>query len=209
LNFLNYHAVRFTVMTSVASPSSVGSSDTLFSGQGSWLGDTLTAIKNSQANQGGLLGMLQSAGGDGSISSFLGKFSASANNLALISQNSVTNASSLIAQIASQNLQAKSDQKVAEVIKALVATQNEVKPHNTLDSFIYLADGTTIDTNNNIMTKPDGTQYDTTTGALYVDPASIVQMANGAYLDTQNNILTLADGTRIDTVTGLNLSTTA
>jgi hypothetical protein len=59
------------------------------------------------------------------------------------------------------------------------------------------------------MTRPDGTQYDTTTGAKYVDPTFIIQMANGAYLDTKNNILTLGDGTQIDTVTGLKVSTTA
>jgi hypothetical protein len=191
-------------MTSVSGASS---SNTLFSGAGTWLGETITAIQN-QANQGGLLGMLQNAGGDGSISSFLGKSSAVADNIALISQNSVTNASSLIAQIAAQNLKAENDKKVAEVIKALSASQNQVQPHNTLDAFIYLSDGTSIDTNNNILTRPDGTQYDTTTGALYVDPAYIVQMANGAYLDTKNNILTLPDGTRIDTVTGLNISIT-
>ena len=59
------------------------------------------------------------------------------------------------------------------------------------------------------MTMPDGTQYDTTTGAKYVDPASIIQMANGAYLNTKTNILTMADGTQIDTVTGLKVSATA
>ena len=56
---------------------------------------------------------------------------------------------------------------------------------------------------------PDGTQYDTTTGARYFDPSYMIQMANGAYLDTKNNILTLADGTQVDTVTGLKLSVEA
>ena len=56
---------------------------------------------------------------------------------------------------------------------------------------------------------PDGTQYDTTTGAKYVDPASIIQMGNGAYLNTKTNILTMSDGTQIDTVTGLKVSPTA
>ena len=84
-----------------------------------------------------------------------------------------------------------------------------MQPKNVLDPTIFLSNGATIDTNSNIMTMADGTQYDTTTGAKYVDPASIIQMANGAYLDTKNNILTLADGTKIDTVTGLKISTTA
>ena len=173
-----------------------------------WLKDTFTAIQNS-ANQGGLLGMLQNAGGDGSIGSFLGQSSTTANNLALISTNSVTSASSLVAQIASQNQKTQDAQKLQDALDALAASQNMIKPQNTLDPFIYFPDGTMIDTNNNIMTKPDGTQYDTVTGARYVDPASIIQMANGAYLNTQTNIMTLADGTQIDTVTGLKVSVTA
>ena len=52
----------------------------------------------------------------------------------------------------------------------------------------------------------DGTQFDTTTGAKYVDPSTIIQMANGAYLDTTKNILTMSDGTQIDMVTGLKVS---
>ena len=58
------------------------------------------------------------------------------------------------------------------------------------------------------MTRPDGTQYDTTTGAKYVDTSSIVQMANGAYLNTKTNILNMPDGSQIDTVTGLKVSVT-
>lgn len=198
-------------MTSVINSNSAATNyAALFSGSQvpNWLADTYTAIQN-EANQGGLLGMLQNAGGDGSVSSFLGQSSTTANNFALISQNSVTNASSLIAQIASQNLKERDAKKLQDVIKALTASQQMIQPHNTLDDFIYFPDGTTIDTNNNIMTKPDGTQYDTTTGAKYVDPASIIQMANGAYLNTQTNIMTMADGTQIDTVTGLKISVTA
>ena len=78
-----------------------------------------------------------------------------------------------------------------------------------MNPYVFLPGGATIDTNNNIMTMPDGTKYDTLTGAKYVDPASIIQLANGAYLDTQNNILTMPDGTQVDTVTGLTISTTA
>jgi hypothetical protein len=71
---------------------------------------------------------------------------------------------------------------------------------------IYFDDGTTLDTVNNILTRLDGKQIDTTTGQLYVEPGSIIQMANGAYLDTKNNILTMADGTKIDTITGLTIT---
>jgi hypothetical protein len=169
-----------------------------------WIGETIVAIQNS-ANLGGILGALGNSG-DGSIDSFLGQNSINAGNLALISQNSVTNASAFYAQIASQNQEQHNKEVLQKVLKDLTASQNQVKAENVLDPVIYFSDGTTIDTESNIMTRPDGTQYDTTTGAKYVDPSFIIQMANGAYLDTKNNILTLADGTQIDTVTGLKVS---
>jgi len=198
-------------MTSVISASSSASlySQLFSTGSGSnWLADTFTAIQNEQ-NQGGLLGMLASSGGDGSINSFLGSSSTNANNFALISQNSVVNASSLIAQEAAQNQQAAAQKKLQDVASQLAATQQMVQPTNVLDPFIYLPDGTTIDTNSNIMTRPDGTQYDTISGAKYVDPTSIIQMANGAYIDIKNNIMTETDGTQIDINTGLKISKTA
>jgi len=196
-------------MTSILASVASGSYASLFSSSktSNWINDTMTAIQN-EASQGGLLGMLQNAGGDGSISSFLGQSSSTANNFATISQTSVTNAGSLVAQIASTQQQQARAKKMQDALNQLSATKNMVQPKNTLDPFIYFSDGTTIDTNNNIMTKPDGTQYDTTTGAKYVDPASIIQMANGSYLDTKNNILTMSDGTQIDTVTGMKVSVT-
>jgi hypothetical protein len=172
-----------------------------------WLGSAMTAIKSAQ-NQGGLLGMLQDAA-NGSSSSFLAQNASFANDMAQISQTSVASASSFYAQLATQNIQDRNAKVLQKTFGALTQSQNMVQAKNVLGPVIYFSDGTTIDTNANIMTKPDGTQYDTTTGAKYVDPASIIQMANGAYLDTKNNILTLADGTQIDTVTGLTISTTA
>jgi hypothetical protein len=173
-----------------------------------WIADTMTAIQNQQ-NEGGLLGMLDHAGGDGSISSFLGQSSSSANALATISQTSLTNAGSLYAQIAATNLQKANAQKLQDSLDALAKQQQIVQPKNTLDPVIYLSGGSTIDTVNNIMTMSDGTQYDTTTGAKYVDPTSIQQLGNGAYLNTKTNIITMADGTQIDAVTGLTVSPTA
>jgi hypothetical protein len=82
-------------------------------------------------------------------------------------------------------------------------------PAKNVNPFVYLPDGSTIDTVSNIMTRSDGTQYDITTGAKFIDPADVIQMANGAYLNTKTNILTMSDGTQIDTVTGLKVSTTA
>lgn len=177
-------------------------------GGSNWLADTFTAIQN-QDQQGGLLGMLANSGGDGSIDSFMNRNATSANNFALIAQNGVTSASSLFAQIAAQNQKDAANKKLQEALDGLSATQQTVQPKNTLDPFIYFPNGSYLDTNNNILTMADGTQYDTTTGAKYVDPASIIQMANGAYLDTKNNILTQPDGTQIDTVTGLLVSKTA
>src|SRR5690242_14022069 len=194
-------------MTSVVSPSAVNYSS-LFAGSAmpNWLADAFTAIQN-QANEGGLLGMLDSAGSsDGSIGSFLGSSANTANSFALISQNSVTNASSLYAQMAVQNAQEQNNKKLQDAAEALQASQQMVQPKNVLDPVIFFADGSTLDTNSNVMTLSNGTQIDTTTGTKIIDSASIIQMANGAYLDTKNNILTMPDGTEIDTVTGLKIS---
>jgi hypothetical protein len=196
-------------MTSVVSPSALNLS-ALFAGSAmpNWLNDAETAILN-QANQGGLLGMLANSGGDGSIDSFLGSTVNTANSFALISQNSVTSASSLYAQIASQNAQEAAQKKLQEAIDAATAAAQMVQPKNMLDPFVYFSDGSSIDTNNNILTMADGTQIDTTTGAKVFDSSSIMQLANGAYLDTKNNIMTMPDGTQIDTITGLKISVTA
>ena len=197
-------------MTSVISSSATASSYSAAYAQApisNWIGDTIAAIK-SQATQGGILGALATSH-DGSVSSFLGQGATIANNFALISQGSVSNSSAFYAQLASQNQQQRAQEVLKKTLEALSQSRNQVQPENVLDPVIFFSDGTTIDTESNIMTKPDGTQYDTTTGALYVDPSAIIQLANGAYLNTQTNILTLADGTQIDTVTGLKVSTTA
>lgn len=153
----------------------------------------------------GIMGALQNIG-DGSLSSFMSQMSSGANAFATISQNKVSSASSLVAQMASQNMQEQSAQKLQEAFDALSAQQKMVESKNVLDPFIYFGDGSYLDTDNNLLTMADGTQYDTITGAKYVDPAYIVQMANGAYLNTKDNILTMPDGTQIDTVTGLKVS---
>ena len=197
-------------MSSVIGPSAINYG-ALFSASGaaSWISDAYTAIKN-QANQGGLLGMLQNAASnDGSLNSFLSNSQNAANSFALISQNSLTSSSTLYAQMAAQNAQNQAAQKQQQMMDALTATQQMVQPTNMLDPIMYFADGSSLDTNSNIMTMSDGTQIDTTTGAKVIDTSSLIQMANGAYLDTANNILTMSDGTQIDTVTGLKISTTA
>jgi hypothetical protein len=187
--------------------SSVSSAGSVLSGQSNWLNDTLVAIQSSQTSAG-ILGALQNVG-DGSVSSFLSQSSTIAGNFATITQNNQSSQSAYYAQLASQAQDQRNGKILQKLLKDLSASQNQVKEENVLDPYIYFSDGTSIDTVNNIMTKPDGTQYDTTNGALYVDPASIIQFANGSYLDTKNNILTMSDGTKIDTVTGLKISTTA
>ena len=188
-------------MTLVIAGSSAAS---IFStgGAANWMSDAMTAIQNQQ-NEGGLLGMLQNSGGDGSISSFLSASSNLAGNLATISQSNVTSAGSLFAQMAASNQQKQQAQKLQQSLDQLSAQQQIVQPKNVLDPIIYFPNGSTIDTTSNIMTMPDGTQYDITTGLKYTDPNSIMQIAGGASLNTSTNILTIADGTQIDTVTGL------
>lgn len=169
-----------------------------------WLADAWTSMKNSM-NQAGIMGALQNPG-DGSVSSFMSRVSSSANAFATISQNNLSSRSSLIAQMAAQNLREQNQKKLQEALDALNTQQQMVQPTNVLDSYIYFDDGSSLDTQNNILTMADGTKIDTVTGAKYVDPSSIVQMPNGGYLDTSTNILTMPDGTQIDTVTGLLVS---
>src|SRR5689334_7279529 len=110
-------------MTSVVSPSATNYSS-LFaaSAMPNWVNDAETAILN-QANEGGLLGMLDNAGGDGSINSFLGSSINTANSFAPISQNGVTSASSLYAQIAAQNAQDAAQKKIQDFVDAQTAAQ--------------------------------------------------------------------------------------
>jgi PhoPQ-activated pathogenicity-related protein len=191
---------------SIAPASSIIGVGSSSSSSSNWIASTITAIQSEQ-NEGGLLGMLSNAASnDGSINSFLSQSSDTANFLATISQTSITNAGSLAAQIAASNQQQAATQKLQDSLNQATEQQQMVQPKSMLDPVIYFPDGSTIDTVNNIMTMPDGTQYDTTTGAKYVDPASIQQLGNGAYLNTSTNIMTLADGTQIDTVTGLTVS---
>lgn len=175
-----------------------------------WVADTMAKIKASES-QGGLLGMLSNAAatnGDSASLKFLKNSQNAANMFATISQSTTTSYSALIAKQASARQQEAQAKQLEDAFKALQDTQSMVSRKNVLDPFIYMPDGSNIDTTTNIMTMANGDQYDITTGAKYVDPSMIIQMANGSYLDTKNNILTMADGTRIDSVTGIKLSIT-
>lgn len=175
----------------------------------SWIGDTFTAIQN-ESSSAGIMGALQSmSASHGSASSLISQTKSAANNFSLISQSSVTNTSSFYAQIAAQNQSDQANQQLQKALDSLTKQQQMVQQKNTLPSVIYFSNGSSLDTNSQIMTMTDGTQYDVTTGAKYVDPADILEMANGAYLNTSTHIMTMSDGTQINTITGLQVSTTS
>ena len=171
-------------------------------GAGSWIA---SAMASSQSSLGGIFGALTS-GNDGSIGSFLGQASGYANTFASISQTTVTSATNFYAQIAANNQQNQQQQQLEQALTALQDQQNMVQSQNTLDPFIYFSNGSSLDTNNNILTMPDGSQIDTTTGLPYVDPADVVDLGGGSFLNTNTNVITLANGTQIDSVTGLKVN---
>jgi len=171
-----------------------------------WLADAWVAIQNSD-RAGGLAGALDGAArSDGSIKYFLDSSSQAGDTLALIAQNNASAAATLAAQIGAQRIQDELTAKLSEAASAGVSPP-PTKP--LLDPVIFFENGSSLDTQSNVLTRSDGTQIDVTTGAEVIDPGSIITMANGAYLNTKTNILTLPDGTRIDTVTGLTVSTSA
>jgi hypothetical protein len=173
-----------------------------------WIAGAVSAVK-AASNPAGILGALAHSGNPGTLSSFLSSSKSFSNNFATIAQTNVTNHGSYYAQLAAANQKKAADARVTKAIEALQAVRQQVKPHNTLPSFMYLGNGTSLDTDNGILTKADGTQIDITTGAEIVDPANLIQLGNGSYLNTLTNILTLSDGTKIDNVTGLKVDTSA
>jgi hypothetical protein len=194
-DLLRKKAVLVTALASVSmSISSTGS--------GGWI---VSAMAASQSSLGGVFGALTS-GNDGSIGSFLGQASGYANTFANISQNTVSSSTNFYAQIAAQNQAMQQQQQLQQALTDLANQQAMVQPQNTLDPFIYFANGSSLDTTNNILTMSDGSQIDTTTGLPYVNPANIVDLGGGSYLNSSTNVITLADGTKIDAVTGLKVT---
>jgi hypothetical protein len=169
-----------------------------------WLKEAQESIAASE-NPGGLLGTLQDARSGSSLKAFLAKSQNAATNLALINQGTASSQNQLTLQLADAAQQRRMQEKLA-LAQKLNPQQTNFNPPTQLDPFIYFQDGSSIDTQNNILTMANGTQIDTTTGLQIIDQSSIISMANGAYLDTKNNILTMSDGTKIDTVTGLKIT---
>ena len=185
-------------MTTIASVNAASSTSS------NWLKEAQDSIAAAE-NPGGLLGTLSDARYPASLKNFLTRSQNTASNLALIAQNNQTSSGALVAQMSQAAAQKHYNDQVAMAAK-LNPVHTNFNPPMQLDPVIYFNDGSSIDTNANILTMANGTQIDTTTGLQIVDTSSIISMANGAYLDTKNNILTMADGTKIDTVTGLKIT---
>lgn len=170
-----------------------------------WLKEAQTSLAASET-PGGMMGALQDArSGSYSIKTFLAKSQNTLYALSQIAQNTQASTGALAAQMANSVAQKRQAELMARAAKLNPQPVNFTPPAG-LDPIIYFGDGTTIDTNTNIMTLTSGKQIDTITGLEYHDPKSIISMANGAYLDTKNNILTMSDGTKVDSVTGLKIT---
>jgi hypothetical protein len=166
-----------------------------------WLQEAQESLVLS-ANSGGMMGALQNAKNPGSLKSFLAKSQNNAMGFALISQGTLEASISLASQMGAEAFQKRIADRLAAA-QAHSQPQKNWTPPKGLDPIIYFDDGSTLDTTQDILTRPDGSQIDTKTGKEYVDELSLIHMANGSYLDTKNNILHLANGTKIDTITHL------
>ena len=172
-----------------------------------WLASAWTAIQQ-ESSSGGILGALQnSRNSDGSNKSFLSISSGFANSLATIAQNNFSGGATLTAQVAATNQQKQQATALQKALSSLAAPS--APPGPKLDPMIFFGNGSTLDTQNNILTMSDGTQIDTTTGVKIQKPANIMELPNGSYIDLANNIMTLTDGTQINTLTGQLISVTA
>ncbi|MGB7258485.1 MAG: hypothetical protein WBD48_10465 [Pseudolabrys sp.] len=167
----------------------------------SWVADAWTSMQQEMSS-GGILGALQnSKNNNGSTSSFLNMTSSIANSMALIQQNSFTSAATNTAQIASDRIKQDQADALQKALNPLSSTSlNQKGP--TLDPMIFLGNGATLDTTNNILTLSDGTQLDSTTGVKIKPETDIMQLGNGSWIDLANHIMTLTDGTQIDSITG-------
>lgn len=175
---------------------------TIFS-TGSWISTIWDA--GATANQSsGLMGALGMAGSrkypPGSIKAYVASQQSNALALATISQTSTVDATKLAIQSADVALQKRLQERAA-----LAAKHNVPRlPAGPIgDTFIFFANGSTLDTVKNVLTLSDGRKIDAITGTEWADPKSIIQIGNGSYLNTATNILTMSNGTKIDTVTGL------
>src|SRR5205823_1696471 len=118
---------------------------------------------------------------------FLANSANVANALASIAQNGVQAKGSFIAQAAALNQQ-KASQAQLDKLLATNTTKNFTPPAG-LPANVFFADGSSLDTAGNVLTRNDGTHIDITTGREVINEQSVIRLANGAYIDAQNNIL--------------------
>jgi hypothetical protein len=170
-----------------------------------WLKEAQESLALSET-PGGMMGALQDARfGSSSIKTFLAKSQNNMYALAQIATNSQTSSNALTVQMSQAAAHKRRDELGALAAK-LNPTQSNFTPSKGLDTFIYFEDGSSLNTDSNILTMSNGKQIDTTTGQEYHDPKDIISMANGAYLDTKNNILHMSDGTQLDSITGVKIT---
>ena len=169
-----------------------------------WLAEAQSAIAASTSS-GGMIGALQNSKYSlSSSSNFLANSANVANALASIAQSGVQAKGSFVAQAAAANQQKAAQ---AQLDKLLTAnTTKNYTPPAGLAANVYFADGSSLDTVGNVLTRNDGTQIDITTGREVINEQSVIRLANGAYIDAQNNILHQADGSKIDMNTGLKIT---
>jgi hypothetical protein len=171
---------------------------------GNWLKEAQESLAAS-ANPAGMLGALQNSRYDNGLKNFLAKSQNAAANLALMAQNSTQSSTELAINAASAAFQKRVAERLAAAEK-LNAVPVNFTPPRQLDPVIYFANGSSLDTTTNILTRSDGKQIDATTGKEYVDESALIHMANGAYIDTKKNILVAADGTKYDMLTHLKIT---
>jgi len=194
-------------MSSISSLSFASASSLTISANANpgWLASAWSAMQQSS---GGMLGALQnSRNSDGSNKSFLSLSSGTANSLATIAQNNFSSGATLTAQLVDANQQKQQADALQKALTSLSAPA--AAPGPKLDPMIFFGNGSTLDTQNNILTMSDGTQIDTTTGVKIQNNDNIMELANGSYIDTTKNIMTLTDGTQINILTGQLVSVTA
>jgi hypothetical protein len=174
----------------------------IFNG-GTWI-STIWDAGVQATSSTGMMGALQNASSrnnkPGSLKSYLDNSSNAGVALASISQTGTTNATALAIEagdLAREKL-------IAERMAAAQKRNVPMIPAAPLgDTMIFFDNGSTLDTQKNVLTMADGRKFDSITGAEWADPASIIQMGNGSYLNTATSILTMANGTKINTITGL------
>ncbi len=174
-------------------------------GGDTWIASAWNVSSPSSGMMGALETMSSTKHKPGSIKSYLSNNALNSVALANITASGTADLTTLAMQAGDKAAQKRMQERAAMLQKFRSPPPPPVK----LDQFIYLGDGSVLDTVQNVLTMANGKKINAETGADWIDPASIINLANGSYIDTQNNIMVMSNGTKIDTVTGLVISTSA